>query len=300
LSRFVESVFVINILPNIVVFLFFLPGFLDWISVSLEYSLLVIFFSYVISFLAGLFFLRDVFCRRFPEIRKAYDSGFLNGFGSMYAVDLMAVNILWASQILAGFWLRADELAHLASAQRTAAIAGLLLIAINTVTAPRYAAMYHEGRHADLKHLAQSSTMVVLFIALPLVGLMCAFPSPIMSLFGDDFRDASVLLVVLAIGQLANAATGSVGYLLIMSGHQRDLRNVAFVSGMSAIIFPLILLPVMGVIGAAVSSSLAVATQNLLAMYMVRRRLGFWTFSFAAATLLFSKTVKLAPKLTRE
>lgn len=300
LSRFSASIFVVNILPNIVILLFLLPSLLNGAMVSLDYSVSSVLFSFVVSCMVGLFFLRDIFSVKTPDVNAAYGAGFLNGWGSLYAIDLMAVNILWASQLLAGHWLLSDDLAHLATAQRTAAIAGLLLIAINTVTAPRYAAMYHQGRHVELKRLAQSSTMAVLFIAVPVAGIMCIFPGVLMSVFGEGFRQGANLLVVLSVGQLVNAATGSVAYLLLMSGHQRDLRNVAFISGFLALVFPLVLLPTMGVMGAALSSSLAMVTQNFLALYMVRRRLGFWTFSLSAGLALIGSWIRLASKLTRK
>lgn len=89
---------------------------------------------------------------------------------------------------------------------------------------------------------------MVLF-ALPIVGFMLIFPERLMWLFGEQFKSGANLLRIFALGQFVNVMTGCVGYLLSMSGHERVLRNVFFISG-------------------------PMASQNLLAVGMVERRLG--------------------------
>lgn len=95
-----------------------------------------------------------------------------------------------------------------------------------------------------------------------------------MWLFGEQFKSGANLLRIFALGQFVNVVTGCVGYLLSMSGHERDLRNVFFISGPMAIILALVLTPLYGVTGASVATAIALASQNLLAVGMVERRLG--------------------------
>ena len=46
-----------------------------------------------------------------------------------------------------------------------------------------------------------------------------------MSLFGPEFRAGGPVLTILAAGQYVNVLTGSVGYLLMMTGNERLVRN---------------------------------------------------------------------------
>ncbi len=85
---------------------------------------------------------------------------------------------------------------------------------------------------------------------------------------------------MLAIGQFVNVATGSVGYLLMMSGNEKLMRNnVAFVAVMSVVLNALFV-PIYGPFGAVIATAVCLASQNLIAAYMVRSRLGintmFW------------------------
>jgi O-antigen/teichoic acid export membrane protein len=108
---------------------------------------------------------------------------------------------------------------------------------------------------------------------------MLIFPSFLMRLFGAEFAEGAALLQILAVGQFINAITGSVGFLLIMSGHERDMRNVTLISGFSAMFLAWFLTAQFGIIGAATGTAIAVATQNLLAVYFVKKRLGFNTLA---------------------
>ncbi len=195
----------------------------------------------------------------------------------LWIAMLMALAVQWSGQLIAGVWAPAEEVAHLAVAQRTAMLVSFILIAVNLVVAPSFAALHAQHKDAELEQLALRATRLMTLFALPVILLICVFPGWIMGWFGDAYRSSAHLLVILAVGQLVNVLTGSVSFLLSMTGHERDLRNVVLISGPLAIAAALILTPFFGVTGAAIATALAVATHNLLAVYRVKQRLGFST-----------------------
>ncbi len=280
LHRYKSSVFLLNVSANVLaIILFILIQRLGFVF-DAESLLFLLAGCFFISFLFGCFFLSGwIFRPGSPEIPEI--TTVTSSCVPLYLTDIMTVSVLWASQLIAGQWLDSVEFAHVAAAQRTAALTSVLLLAFNTVTAPRFASLYASGMVDDLRNLAQWSTWVIVAVAIPVVLMLCLFPGEIMSVFGEEFRDAAHFLPVLALGQLVNAATGSVGYLLMMSGHEKDMRNITFVSGSLAILLPFLLIPLYGAMGAVVSSALALALQNCMALLMVKKRLGFWTLGFA-------------------
>ena len=128
----------------------------------------------------------------------------------------------------------------------------------------------------EIQHLAKWSALGMLMLAAPIVAIMVFLPELIMGLFGDEFKEASNLLAIMAIGQFINVATGSVGYLLTMSGHEKDLRRVTFFSGPLTVLLSYVLILQYGVLGAAIATAVGLSVQNLLALIVVRKRLGFW------------------------
>jgi O-antigen/teichoic acid export membrane protein len=191
----------------------------------------------------------------------------------------MSQMVQWSGQFMAGAYVSSEALAQLAVAQRTAMLSSFILIAVNLVVAPRFAKLYRDNDMAQLERLAIKSVKLISLFALPVIGVMLVFPSFLMSLFGSEFKEGAALLQILAVGQFINAMTGSVGFLLMMSGHERDMRNVTLVSGSLALLLTWFLTAQFNIIGAAIGTAIAVATQNLLAVYFVKKRLGFNTLA---------------------
>ena len=139
--------------------------------------------------------------------------------------------------------------------------------------------MYAEGQMTKLKNYARNTTRFMTLMALPLTVIICIFPHFVMSLFGKGFNGGALPLVILSIGQFINVSTGSVAYLLTMSGHEKPLRNSRILNSVISIILAFVLTSSYGIIGSAISSAIAVAMSNLMAVYLVKKHLGFSTFS---------------------
>jgi O-antigen/teichoic acid export membrane protein len=94
----------------------------------------------------------------------------------------------------------------------------------------------------------------------------------------------------LALGQFVNVITGSVGYLLTMTGHEKDIRNNMLFCGPFAIMLSLALIPFWGAIGSAIATALALSVQNLIALWLVKKRLGFSLLSEAFLVMKMAKS----------
>ena len=110
--------------------------------------------------------------------------------------------------------------------------------------------------------------------------LMLLFPNQIMGIFGKQFINGSNLLQILSVGQFINVATGAVSYLLMMSGFEKDLRNIVVLSGILSLCVTFSLTKFYGIVGAAYATTCTVLLQNLLAVGMVKKRLGFNMLAF--------------------
>ncbi|WP_346839080.1 flippase [Microbulbifer sp. SAOS-129_SWC] len=272
LRRIVASVFTINIFVN----LFLAVALVMFGIVSAEYAGWAYSGASLLAACAGYLLFRRNLGRgdgsvSWPELFQSCLP--------LWVVVLMGQLTQWSGQFIAGVWVEPEAVAQLAVAQRTALLTSFILMAVNLVVAPRFAAMYKQGQMAELEKLALTSVKLMVLFALPIVVVMLVFPGFLMSLFGEGFRGGAHLLQILVVGQFINVATGSVGYLLTMSGHERDLRNTVLFSGPIAVGTAFTLVPFFGATGSAVATALAIATQNLLAVWQVKRRLGFNTLA---------------------
>jgi O-antigen/teichoic acid export membrane protein len=195
---------------------------------------------------------------------------------NMWVASTMGLAVAYSGILVAGAYVAADELAYLIAAQRTALLVSFVLIVVNMVVAPHYARLWSEADVPAVRRLAKLSTRAMLVLALPVIVVMTLFSEFIMGVFGEGFEQGAQLLVIIAVGQLINVATGSVGFLLNMTGHERDMRNVTMYSGPLTIVFAVWFTSSWGIVGAAYAMALGLSLQNLGALWMVKRRLGFW------------------------
>ena len=96
----------------------------------------------------------------------------------------------------------------------------------------------------------------------------------LLAAFGPGFEDAYIPLVILGAGQLVNALCGPVGLLLMMTGNERLTLAVLVGSVIVNLVLNVLLIPVWGLTGAAVSTGVSMALWNILLGMKVRCRLG--------------------------
>lgn len=161
-----------------------------------------------------------------------------------------------------------------AVATRGSQLVSFLLYAVNTALAPNISRLHVAGRRDELQRIVTRSARVVLAVAAPIAGALIVFGPTFLSVFGEEFRDGATALAILAVAQLFNAATGSVGNLLTMTGHERDAAAGFGLSGIANVGLNLALIPSLGIVGAALANAGSLAIWNILLTLAVRRRLG--------------------------
>ncbi len=195
----------------------------------------------------------------------------------LFGGSLLNLVTLWSSTLMLGIWEDKDAVGVFAVAARTAALISFVLVAVNAVAAPKFAALYRKGEMTALDHTARHSTLLVTVLAAPAFLLFMLCSTFVMALFGSDFSHGGEVLRVLAIGQFVNVATGSVAFLLMMCGYEQLTRNNQFVAACLVLALNALLIPSYGAMGAAVATTAALIVQNMLAAYFVWRKLGIIT-----------------------
>lgn len=180
------------------------------------------------------------------------------------------------SVLIAGWLLSNADLGLFKAAERTALLINFILLVINAVLPPRFAALYRQENMAGLNTLARKGVLIGIWLAAPMLLLCLLVPQWVLGLFGPEFIQAENLLRIIALAQLINVATGSVGFLLNMTGHEKLMRNIALSCNALGLSMFFILIPPLGALGAALALALVLVLQNLTALLFVWRKLGIW------------------------
>ncbi len=169
--------------------------------------------------------------------------------------DVKAVGIFGVSSLVAG-------------------LASFILLSVNYTLGPVISDLYTSGKMVRLQKIVTLSARIMLAIGGLLSLALIMLQHWIFSFFGNDFQQAGQVLIILIIGQIINIAAGSVGTLLVMTRHERDVVVTMGISMIFLFILGLVFIPMYGVFGAAYASVGGLTVWNILFTIQVLHRLG--------------------------
>lgn len=193
----------------------------------------------------------------------AYRPRQLFGFSTVsWASSLASTGLIWIDTLLLGAFAN-DDIGVYTVATRLVTVAIFVLAPINAAFGPYIAYLYHRDALPEVRRVYKAATGWVVRLSLPAFVALLVFPSSLLPLFGPGFATGATVTVVLAVGQLVNAATGPCGTLLNMSGRVslNMLDNVgALVLNVGLNLW---LIPAHGIAGAAIAWSASLVAVNL-------------------------------------
>jgi O-antigen/teichoic acid export membrane protein len=276
LGRVVHSIFILNILVNLSLSLVVGIGFsVSSVSSATALSIFCI-CTAVVGFLLFSRYMASVGPLRIAHIIDAWCE-IKRPAAYLWVVLVLSQFVLLVGQFFSGMYATPSEAAYFAVAQRSAMLVSFVLMAVNLVVAPQFARLYGCNDIDGIKRLAITSTKLMLVAATPMSAAMYCYPTLVLSLFGADFEAGAKLLQILVVGQFFSVASGSVVYILLMSGGERELRKIIFFVAPFSVFATFIFTISMGVIGSAIGSSLTLIVQSFIAVYYVNKRFGFNT-----------------------
>ena len=189
-------------------------------------------------------------------------------------VTLVSIAMSFSETILLGVFHSSAEVGVYAAALRLALLINFVIIAFNSILAPKFAALHKQEALSEMKQMADSSVKIMLLLSLPAFGLFFIFPEYLLLIFSPGFTDASTALMILTFGQLFNILAGPVGIMLLMTGHEAVMRKNVVIAAAISFSLGVVLIPVYGVIGAAGAATSGMIALNYLSSWSVRNVLG--------------------------
>lgn len=134
---------------------------------------------------------------------------------------------------------------------------------------PTLAGLHDAGDRRALANVYATATRWTLAVNLPFFLIIVLFPTELLGVFGDDFRSGASALILLALAELINAATGVCQSMIDMTGHTTVKLINSFLWMVLAVVASFLLIPEFGLLGAAVATLIAVSVVNMLSVAQV-------------------------------
>ncbi|HEX4188598.1 MAG TPA: oligosaccharide flippase family protein [Solirubrobacteraceae bacterium] len=179
------------------------------------------------------------------------------------ALNLLATTTMRADVIVVALVRGAASAGVYAAAAKVALLAIFALEALNTIVAPTISKLFYAGDLDGVRRVVRNSARVTFAAALCATLVLEIAGSRSLSVFGSGYGGGMLALQVLLVGQVINASTGPVTYLMAATGHQ---RLAAIAQAVSTCVFFVAVIPltrVWGIAGTALAVTLARATINI-------------------------------------
>ena len=187
----------------------------------------------------------------------------------MMFTSSMSYLLQWSGIFILGIFVSKGEVGIYSVAVRISYITTMTLFAIESIAAPKFSELYANKKMDDFKKIIHQSTKLIFWASTPILILFLLFPSFFLGLFGEEYIIGKTVLILLVISQFITSCSGSVGYILQMTGKQKTFQHIIFSSAIINILLNFILVPVYGITGAAISSLISLIFRNFVSVYMV-------------------------------
>ena len=216
--------------------------------------------SWVISAGFGLYLLTRIFPDLVSGLEPAYEVGKLLRFSlPVLLVGCSHLLLGQTDRIMLGYFRASKDLGIYSAAAVISQQAGLITYSFGYIFCPIISDLYHRREFGDLQRLYKTVTRWIVSVNVVLLVLLILFSRQIMAIFGSEFTAGGLVLVVLAAAHLIGYVSGGalVGYVLRMSGKQ-DIELInAIVLLVLNIVLNLWLIPLYGILGAAVATGIS-------------------------------------------
>ena len=188
---------------------------------------------------------------------------------TLIQLDTVMLGTISGTDVSGAYW----------AAARLATMVALPLYAVNTIIAPRISAAFSAGK--SLQEIYRSAILLALPMCIAVYLVFVFFGEYFLWLFGNDFLQMQPELLVIGAGYIIAALMGPVDYILTMTKHEKYCAKMAVLFAAVNIAMNLVLIPIYGSMGAAISTAVSVVLlKSTLAFGVVK-------FGLLPASLLF-------------
>ena len=185
---------------------------------------------------------------------------------------------LWLSTLLIGALRSTREAGVYAASTRYLAMAAMAAVAIRQVLAPKLSELLARRSQERASSAYQTTTSWMVALNWPVYLALIAFGPALLQVFGRDFADGQVVLVILSATMLVATAVGPVDVVLLMGGRSSWNLFNTLVSLGANLALNFALTPRYGLAGAAVAFAVGILLNNLLPLVQVWRSMGLHPF----------------------
>ena len=188
------------------------------------------------------------------------------------------VIILWLDILLVGAIVSRHAAGVYGAVSKLAMVGTFALEGTRLAISPQVSALLARGEHHGAAALYQTTTRWLMLATWPLYLVFAIFPAVVIGIFGPRYAGGAAAVAVLSLAMLVNLGTGNVTVVLLMGGKSSWGAINTGAALTVNISLNLLLIPHLGILGAAIAWGASIVVDNVAAMVELRWVLGLEIF----------------------
>jgi O-antigen/teichoic acid export membrane protein len=213
-----------------------------------------------------------------PSSRRALARTFWLFSAPRAVASVCAMALVWLDVLLVGYIVSLRMAGIYGVANRYLVVVTFALAAAGGTIGPQVSRLLAQDRVEDVRRLYHAATAWVIAIGWPVALVLALFAPFFMRLFGREFAAGATALSILALMMLYVSATGNNMVLLVMSGKTSTSLLVGIMTLAINVGANLLLIPHVGINGAAVAWAISLFVSNATITVILYRRLQLHPF----------------------
>lgn len=194
------------------------------------------------------------------------------------AVPLVVVTgveelLYWSDIVILGFMMPSESVSVYFAALRCMAIAGFIHYAFMMVFAREFSLAKAQGNSAELQNRVHMASTWTFWLTIPAVLATLAAGPLLLSLFGEEFASGQTIMLIIGIGLVGKSLVGQASNLLIVVGRERLNVLIAAYALIMNIAISIMLVPIMGIAGAAMGTAASQIIRAALLYYYCKTKI---------------------------
>ncbi len=226
-----------------------------------------------------------------PSAARAVRSDFWRFALPRGGAAALQTTMLWLDVVLVGALVSSAAAGMYSAANRYVVAGTFAMNALGMTIGPQISRLLTSGRLREARELFRTSTWWIIAVSWPPAMVLVVFAPPFLRIFGDEYVAAVPTTRILGVSLLFAMATGTNKVVLLMAGHSRV--NLAITAVGLAVYLGLnaILIPAMGMNGAALAWVASGQMDNFATSVVVHRRYGISPFGRGLHIAVVASTV---------
>ena len=212
-----------------------------------------------------------------------------------WPLALTGFTLLFVSKtdkLLLGYFLSSEDVGIYTPALLIASLLEFVNSAFKYRFLPTASEYFSKNDMSGLEPLYKSTSRWSFLVVYPIFLLILVFSEEILRLlYGSEYTGGHMALIVLSLGIVVNDFSGTSANILVAGGRTKLNLYCEVIAAVASTVLNILLIPIYGILGAAIATSISYVTRNITSLSFVYRSYGMHPYTKKYLNIVLSGIV---------